>query len=88
MEVKHEGNIVAYTRFCNLDEVILGFETAFVLSNPRFSLGVSCILLLSQFGKSIGKNYTYIYESYPEYFPYKMDITGAEYWEGERWISP
>jgi hypothetical protein len=88
MEVKHEGNIVAYTRFCNLDEVILGFETAFVLSNPRFSLGVSCILLLSQFGKSIGKNYTYIYESYPEYFPYKMDITGAEYWEGEKWVSP
>ena len=88
MGVKHKGDVVAYTRFWNLDEVILGLETAFVLSRPRFSLGISCILLLSQFGKSLGKNYTYIYESYPEYFPYKMDIPGVEYWEGEKWMSP
>lgn len=88
MEIKHKGDVVAYTRFWNLDEVILGLETAFVLSRPRFSLGISCILLLSQFGKSLGKNYTYIYESYPEYFPYKMDIPGVEYWEGEKWLSP
>ena len=88
MEIKHKGNIVAYTRFWNLDEVILGMETAFVLSKPRFSLGISSILLLSQFGKSLGKNYTYIYESYPEYFPYKMDIPGVEYWEGEKWMPP
>jgi hypothetical protein len=88
MEIKHEGEVVAYTRFCDLEKVILGLETAFVLSKPRFSLGISSILLLSQFGKSLGKNYTYIYESYPEYFPYKMEIPGAEYWEGENWLSP
>jgi len=88
MEIKHKGDVVAYTRFWNLDEVILGLETAFVLSKPRFSLGISSILLLSRFGKSLGKNYTYIYESYSEYFPYKMDISGVEYWEGEKWMSP
>ncbi len=86
MEIKHKENVVAYTRFWNLDEVILGMETAFVLNNPRLSLGISSILLLSQFGKTLGKNYTYIYESYSEYFPYKMDIPGAEYWEGEKWL--
>ena len=29
----------------------------------------------------------FIYESYDDYFPYKLEITGAEYWEGEKWIS-
>jgi len=87
MEIKHENNVVAYTRFWDLEKVILGLETAFTSSKPRFSLGISSILLLSQFGKSLGKNYTYIYESYPEYFPYKMDIPGAEFWEGEEWVT-
>jgi hypothetical protein len=40
------------------------------------------------YGKTQGKNYLYIYESYKDYFPYKLEITGVEYWEGEKWITP
>lgn len=81
------GNVVAYTRFREFDEVILGLETAFDSIHPKMSLGISAILLLSDYGKSKNKNYLYIYECYDNYFSYKLTIPGAEYWEGEKWIT-
>ena len=36
---------------------------------------------------SENKNNLYIYESYNNYFPYKMEIPGIEFWEGEKWVS-
>jgi hypothetical protein len=42
---------------------------------------------VSNYGKSKGKNFVYIYESYRDYFPYKSEITGAELWEGEKWVD-
>jgi hypothetical protein len=51
-------------------------------------LGKDAILSLSNYGKTQNKNLLYIYESYENYFPYKLEITGCEYWEGEKWITP
>jgi hypothetical protein len=87
MEVTFENEVVGYTRFREFEKAILGLETSFTSNNPRFSLGKSFILILSNYGKTKGINYLYIYESYDDYFPYKLEITGAEYWEGEKWIS-
>ena len=53
----------------------------------EFKESLLAILLLSNYGKSKNKNYLYIYESYKNYFPYKTEITGSEYWEGEKWIA-
>jgi hypothetical protein len=87
MKVKLDNVVVAYTRFRELDNVLLGLETAFIHTELKFSFGKDSILLLSNYGKSQGKNYLYIYESYRDYFPYKLEITGAEFWEGEKWIN-
>ncbi len=87
MRVKFNNEVVAYTRFREFETVILGLETSFIHSELKFSFGKDSILLLSTYGKSQDKNYVYIYESYRDYFPYKSEITGAELWEGEKWVD-
>ncbi len=87
MKVKLDDMVVAYTRFKELDKSLLGFETSIIQNLTKFSLGKDSILLLSNYGKSKNKDFLYIYESYQNYFPYKTEITGSEYWEGEKWIS-
>ncbi len=87
MRVKFNNEVVAYTRFREFETVILGLETSFIHSELKFSFGKDSILLLSNYGKSQDKNYVYIYESYRDYFPYKSEITGAELWEGEKWVD-
>lgn len=87
MRVKFNNEVVAYTRFREFETVILGLETSFIHSELKFSFGKDSILLLSNYGKSQEKNYVYIYESYRDYFPYKSEITGAELWEGEKWVD-
>lgn len=87
MKVTKDNEVVAFTRFQDLERNNLGMETAYVLNYPRFSLGVTSILLLSEYTKSQNKNHLYIYESYENYFPYKFDISGVEVWEGEKWIT-
>ena len=87
MKVKLGDMVVAYTRFKEFNKSLLGFETAIIQNLTKFSLGKDSILLLSNYGKSKNKNFLYIYESYKDYFPYKTEITGSEYWEGEKWIS-
>jgi hypothetical protein len=87
MRVKLSSDVVAYTRFREFEKVILGFETSFIQTELKFSFGKDSILLLSNYGKSKGKNFVYIYESYRDYFPYKSEITGAEIWEGEKWVD-
>jgi hypothetical protein len=88
IELKYNGEIVALTRFREFKKVLLGLETAFLENIPKFSLGKDAILALSNYGKTQSKNLLYIYESYENYFPYKLEITGCEYWEGEKWITP
>ncbi len=87
MKVKLNNVVMAYTRFREFENVLLGLETAFIHTELKFSLGKDSILLLSNYGKTQGKNYLYIYESYQDYFPYKLEITGAEFWEGEKWVN-
>ena len=87
MKVKLDNVVVAYTRFREFENVLLGLETAFIHTELKFSFGKDSILLLSNYGKTQGKNYLYIYESYEDYFPYKLEITGAEFWEGEKWVN-
>ena len=87
MKVKLDNVVVGYTRFREFENVLLGLETAFIHTELKFSFGKDSILLLSNYGKTQGKNYLYIYESYEDYFPYKLEITGAEFWEGEKWIN-
>jgi hypothetical protein len=87
MRVKLDSEVVAHTRFREFEDSILGLETSFIQTELKFSFGKDSILLLSNYGKSQGKNFVYIYESYQDYFPYKSEITGAELWEGEKWVD-
>lgn len=87
MKVTKDNKVVAYTRFQNLERNNLGMETSYHLKFPRLSLGVISILLLSKHTKLQNKNNLYIYESYSDYFPYKMEIPCVEFYEGEKWIS-
>ena len=87
MKVTKDDKVVGYTRFQNLVRNNLGMETAYDLNFPRLSLGVTSILLLSDYTRLQNKNNLYIYESYNDYFPYKMEIPGIEFWEGEKWVS-
>lgn len=87
IELTFENKIVGYTRFIEFDNAILGLECSFTSEYPRFSLGKTSIIMLSNYGKTKGINYLYIYESYDNFFPYKLEISGAEYWEGEKWIN-
>jgi hypothetical protein len=88
MKVKLGDVVVAYTRFREFENVLLALEISFIDIELKFSLGKDSILLLSNYGKTQGKNYLYIYESYKDYFPYKLQITGVEFWEGEKWVDP
>lgn len=87
MKITKDDKVVGYTRFQNLVRNNLGMETAYDLNFPRLSLGVTSILLLSDYTRLQNKNNLYIYESYNNYFPYKMEIPGIEFWEGEKWVS-
>ena len=87
MKVTKEGQPVSYTRFQSLERNNLGMETAYDLNFPRLSLGVTAILLLSSYTAAQRKKNLYIYESYDNYFPYKLEIPGVEFWEGEKWVS-
>jgi hypothetical protein len=87
MRVKLDNVVVGYTRFREFENVLLTLEISFIHSELKFSFGKDSILLLSNYGKTQGKNYLYIYESYQNYFPYKLEITGAEIWEGEKWVE-
>lgn len=86
MEISHQNQIVAYVRFECFEKNILAFETAYSLDLPKLSLGKTAIILLSQEVLLRNKNYLYVYESYKEHFPYKLEISGSQYWEGEKWI--
>lgn len=88
MKVKLGDVVVAYTRFREFENVLLALEISFIDIELKFSLGKDSILLLSNYGKTQGKNYLYIYESYKDYFPYKLQISGVEFWEGEKWVDP
>lgn len=88
MKVKLGNVVVAYTRFREFENVLLALEISFIDIELKFSLGKDSILLLSNYGKTQGRNYLYIYESYKNYFPYKLQITGVEFWEGEKWVDP
>jgi len=87
MRVKLDNVVVGYTRFREFENVLLTLEISFIHSELKFSFGKDSILLLSNYGKTQGKNYLYIYESYQNYFPYKLEITGTEIWEGEKWVE-
>lgn len=88
MRVKLDNVVVGYTRFREFENVLLTLEISFIHTELKFSFGKDSILLLSNYGKTQGKNYLYIYESYQDYFPYKLEIIGAEIWEGEKWVEP
>ena len=87
MKITKDNEVVSYTRFQNLERNNLGMETSYHSNFPRLSLGIISILLLSKYTKLQNKNHLYIYESYTDYFPYKMDIPCIEFFEGEKWIS-
>jgi hypothetical protein len=87
MKVIFNNVIVAYNRFIEFESVLLGLEIAFINIEPKFSFVKDSILLLSNYGKTQNKNLLYIYESYKDYFPYKLEITGCEFWEGEKWVN-
>jgi hypothetical protein len=87
MKVKLNDVTVSYTRFREFENVLLALEISFIQIEHKFSLGKDSILLLSNYGKTVGKKYLYIYESYKDYFPYKLEITGCEFWEGEKWVD-
>ncbi len=88
MKIKLDNVVVSYIRFREFENVLLALEFSFIYTELKFSFGKDSILLLSNYGKTQGKNYLYIYESYQNYFPYKLEITGVEVWEGEKWINP
>ena len=87
MKVTKDDKVVGYNRFQNLVRNNLGMEIAYDLNFPKLSLGITSILLLSDYTRLQNKNNLYIYESYNDYFPYKMEIPGIEFWEGEKWVS-
>ena len=72
MKVTKDDKVVGYTRFQNLVRNNLGMETAYDLNFPRLSLGITSILLLSDYTSLQNKNNLYIYESYNDYFPGKV----------------
>lgn len=87
LKITKDDQVVGYTRFQNLERNNLGMETAYCSEFPRFSLGNTSILILADYTRSQGKKNLYIYEGYDSYFPYKFEIPGVEFWEGEKWIS-
>jgi hypothetical protein len=49
IELKHNGEVVALTRFREFKKVLLGLETSFIENIPNFSLGKDAILSLSNY---------------------------------------
>ena len=49
MKVKLDNVVVAYTRFREFENVLLGLETAFIHTELKFSFGKDSILLLSNY---------------------------------------
>ncbi len=87
LSVSLKNEVVAYTRFVQFENSILGIESSYKPNLPKHSLGINSILFLSNYGKSQNIRYTYIYEAYKDTFPHKFKITGSEFWEGEKWVS-
>jgi hypothetical protein len=87
MSVKFDGKILGYTRYILFENSILGLESSYLPNYPKHSLGKNSILLLSDYGKKLGINYLYIYEGYKDLFSHKLEITGSELWEGEKWVD-
>jgi hypothetical protein len=85
MRIIHKDKIVAYVRFKIFESCILLYDNSYDLKLPKLSLGICSFLMVSEYGKKNDKNYVYIFESYNTYFPYKLGITGVEYFEGEYW---
>ena len=79
MKVTKDNKVVGYTRFQNLVRNNLGMETAYDLNFPRLSLGITSILLLSDYTRLQNKNNLYIYESYNDYFPYNNESLSRNY---------
>lgn len=86
LRIIYQDKTVGFVRFQTFERNILGFESSYDLNLPRFSLGKTAIILLSQETALRNKNHVYVYESYQNHFSYKLEIVGAEYWEGEKWV--
>jgi hypothetical protein len=86
MRITYKDKIVSYVRFKIFDSCILLYDYSYDLKLPKLSLGICSFLMVSEYGKKLNKNYVYIFESYKNYFPYKLEITGVEYFEGEYWV--
>ena len=85
MRITYNNQIVGYVRFKIFNNCILLFDISYDLMFPKLSLGICSFLMMSQYGKVHNKNYVYIFESYKNHFPYKLKISGVEYFEGEYW---
>lgn len=85
MRITYNNKIVGYVRFKIFNNCILLFDISYDLMFPKLSLGICSFLMMSQYGKVHNKNYVYIFESYKNHFPYKLKISGVEYFEGEYW---
>ena len=86
MRITYNNKIVGYVRFKIFNNCILLFDISYDLMFPKLSLGICSFLMMSQYGKVHNKNYVYIFESYKNHFPYKLKISGVEYFEGEYWV--
>ena len=63
MKVTKDDKVVGYTRFQNLTRNNLGMETAYDLNFPKLSLGITSILLLSDYTRLQNKNNLFIHIS-------------------------
>ena len=86
MRITYNNKIVGYVRFKIFNNCILLFDISYDLMFPKLSLGICSFLMMSQYGKVHNKNYVYIFESYKNHFPYKLKVSGVEYFEGEYWV--
>jgi hypothetical protein len=88
MRIKYDNKVVGYVRFKIFNDSILLFDVSYDLMFSKLSLGICSFLMVSKYGKTIDKNYVYIFEAYKNHFSYKLKISGVECFEGEKWISP
>ena len=86
MRITYNNKIVGYVRFKIFNNCILLFDISYDLMFPKLSLGICSFIMMSQYGKVHNKNYVYIFESYKNHFPYKLKVSGVEYFEGEYWV--
>ena len=85
MRITYNNKIVGYVRFKIFNNCILLFDISYDLMFPKLSLGICSFLMVSQYGKTHNKNYVYIFESYKNHLPYKLKISGVEYFNREYW---